>query len=70
MEEKLLHIAKEILDTDDIGLDTERQECEAWDSATHLVLLSELEDEMDIGVPIEEVEGVKCLRDFLKFARG
>lgn len=69
MEEKLLHIAKEILDTEGINLDTPRDKCEEWDSAAHLILLSELEEEMGIEIPLEEVETLKCLRDFLKFAK-
>lgn len=69
MEEKLLKTAKEILNTDGIDLDTKRENCEEWDSAAHLILLSELEETMNIEIPIESVDGVNCLRDFLKFIR-
>lgn len=69
MEEKLLAAAKEIFNTEEITLDMEKEKCAAWDSAAHLILLSELEEEMNIEVPIEEVESVKCLRDFLNFVK-
>lgn len=69
MEEKLLGIAKDIFGADNIMLDTEKDECEQWDSASNLILLSELEDEMDIEIPIEEVDKIQCLRDFLKFIK-
>ena len=67
MEEKLLNISKEILDIEDITLDMEKENCAEWDSAAHLILMSELEEEMGIEVPFEEVNSVKCLRDFLKY---
>lgn len=70
MEEKLLNIAKEILETEDITLDTLREECEKWDSAAHLILLSEIEEQFEIEVQIEEVDSIKCLRDFLEFLKG
>lgn len=69
MEEKLLNTAKEILGTEEIDLDTPMDECEQWDSAAHLILLSELEEEMRIEIPLEEVQTLNCLRDFLKFAK-
>ena len=69
MEEKLLNTAKEILGTEEIDLDTQMDECEQWDSAAHLILLSELEEEMRIEIPLEEVQTLNCLRDFLKFAK-
>lgn len=67
MQEKLLNIAKEILEIEEITLDTVRSECEEWDSAAHLVLLSEIEEQFEVEIPIEAVESIKCLHDFLKF---
>ncbi|MCI8779899.1 MAG: acyl carrier protein [Lachnospiraceae bacterium] len=70
MEEKLLNIAKEILEIEDITLDTEKAGCTEWDSAAHLVLLSEIEEEFGAEIPIEAVDSIKCLRDFLNFLEG
>lgn len=67
MDEKLLNIAKEILEVENITLDTNREECTEWDSAAHLILLSEIEEQFEVEVPIEEVDSIKYLRDFLKF---
>lgn len=69
MEEKLLEIAKEVLDKDNITLDTEKKDCVEWDSAAHLILLAELEENMNLNIPIEETEHIERLRDFLTFAK-
>lgn len=69
MENKLVELAKEIFERDDVTLDTKKAACEEWDSATHLILLSELEDELNIEVPIEEVGNIVCLRDFIKYVK-
>ncbi len=70
MGEKLLEIAKEILEIENITLETDRAGCEEWDSAAHLVLLSEIEEQFGVEIPIEEVGYIKCLHDFLKFLEG
>ena len=70
MEKRLLNIAKEILEVEDITLDTEREACTEWDSAAHLILLSEIEEQFETEIPIEEVDSIKYLRDFLKFLKG
>ncbi len=64
MGEKLLEIAKEILEIENITLETDRAGCEAWDSAAHLVLLSEIEEQFGVEIPIEEVGYIKCLKIF------
>ena len=70
MEDKLIEIMQEVLGSDEITLDTERESCAEWDSAAHLILLSALEEDLEIEVPIEEVAKIKTPRDFLEFARG
>ena len=65
MEEKLLNIAKEIFDTEELTLDTKKEEIAEWDSAANLILLSEIEEELEIEVSIEKIEEISCLRDFL-----
>lgn len=69
MEERLLEIAREILSRDEMDLSMQREDCEAWDSAAHLILLSELEEELGIVVPFEEVGNIRRLKDFLRFAK-
>lgn len=68
MEEKLLKILKEILlITEEISIDISRDELQSWDSITHIQLLSEVENKLNISVPIEDVDKIKKLSDFLKY---
>lgn len=67
-KDKLIKIAEEILEKGHITLDTRREDCSGWDSAAHLMLLAELEDTMNISVPIEQVEKIRKLGDFLLFS--
>ena len=69
MEDKLIEIMREVLGSDEVTLDTERALCVEWDSAAHLILLSAIEEDLEIEVPIEEVANIMTPRDFLKFAR-
>lgn len=68
MEEKLLNIAIETLETDDITLDMMREEIEKWDSMAHISLIATVEDELGINIPFEKVGEINCLRDILNFA--
>ena len=45
-------------------------ECEKWDSAAHLILMSEIEEQFGVEIPIEKVGSIKCLHDFLNFLEG
>ena len=69
LENKLLKIFKEILlINEDISIDISRDELQAWDSIAHIQLLSEIENKLNISVPIEDVDKIKKLSDFLKYA--
>lgn len=67
LEAKLLKIAREIFEKE-IALDDKREEISGWDSFTHLLLVTRVEEELGLVIPTEEVSKIRCLRDFLKFA--
>lgn len=69
MEEKILEIFQDVLGEANISLDTVRNECAEWDSASHLIILSTLEDELNIEVPIDDVPEIISPRDFLKYVK-
>lgn len=69
MEEKVLNIAKKILETDDISLETSKESCELWDSLAHIMIIAELADTLNIIVPMEESERINCIKDFLKYVK-
>jgi acyl carrier protein len=44
MKEKVIEVMKEVLETEDISLNTSQENCENWNSLRHLNLVSELEE--------------------------
>ena len=69
MEERILEIFRDVLGDDNITLDTMKSECVEWDSASHLIILSAMEDELNIEVPIEGVSEIMRPRDFLNYVK-
>lgn len=68
-ETKLLEIAKNFMEADDITLDTSREEVEGWDSLAHVMLISAAAEDLGIKVPIEDSENIMCLKDILKYEK-
>lgn len=46
-----------------ISLDTKYKEFDRWDSLMMLTLTMELEAQYNVSISIEQIEGVKALRD-------
>ena len=55
MKEKVLEIMTNVLETEDVSMDTSQNNCENWNSLRHLNLVSELEDEFDVEFEPEEI---------------
>lgn len=68
-QKELLEIAKTFFETDDLTLDTPREEVEGWDSLTHVMLISAVAENLGIKVPIEALEAINCLKDILKYEK-
>lgn len=69
MEEKLLEIAKSILQNDTIDLDTNKEDIPTWDSLAYVMLMAQIEDKLGINVPIEDIDKIKTLRDMLGYTK-
>lgn len=41
----------------------DRGEYEAWDSLNHLRIVSAVEEAFDVRLGMDEIEGVRCVRD-------
>lgn len=54
MEEKVLQILVEKLKTP-VELVTDKDECGAWDSVTHLEIIMELEQAFNVRIPLEDM---------------
>lgn len=68
-QKELLEIAKTFFEADDLTLDTLREEVEGWDSLAHVMLISDVAENLGIKVPIEAFEDINCLKDILKYEK-
>ena len=66
MKEKVIEIMKDVLETEDISLNTSQENCENWNSLRQLNLVSELEDEFDVEFEPEEIAEMKSVEMVLK----
>ena len=64
MEEKILEILKNVLETD-VDKNCSQENCDAWDSMKQLDLVVELESEFDISLEPEEIGEMKSFQDVL-----
>ena len=71
MEDKFLEIVENVLRVkkEKLNMDMTRKDLETWDSLAHIALIAELEEELGVEIPIEEVPNIKALKDFKKYFR-
>lgn len=65
--EKLFAIFKEVLEIENIGLETSRDDVESWDSFAHLNVVAEVEDRFKIKIPFEDILQIRKVGDFVKY---
>ena len=70
MKEKVIEIIKDVLETEDISLNTSQENCENWNSLRQLNLVSELEDEFDVEFEPEEIAEMKSVEMVLKILQS
>jgi acyl carrier protein len=70
MKEKVIEIMKDVLETEDISLNTSQENCENWNSLRQLNLVSELEDEFDVEFEPEEIAEMKSVEMVLKILQS
>lgn len=63
MEDKIIEILRNVLETNDINSESSQQNCEKWDSLHQLNLVIELEDAFDITLEPEEIAEMMSVRD-------
>jgi acyl carrier protein len=66
MEETIIEIMKDVLDEQDINIDSTQDSLENWNSLRHLNLVSELEDEFDVEFEPEEIAEMKSVKAILE----
>jgi acyl carrier protein len=69
MVEKLIAIVAAVLrvPTSALTLETGPGDLEVWDSLAHINIVSEVETEFGVSIPIEQVPEIQHIRDFLNY---
>jgi len=55
------------LQPENVRPELRRQDVATWDSLGHLRLISELEEQLQISIPIEDFGRIECVGDFEKY---
>lgn len=70
--EKLNEIFRDVFDDEDITVTeaTTAADVDGWDSLTHIMLLSAIEDEFDVQFDMKAVQGLKNVGDMAELIEG
>ena len=69
MKDKVIKIMKDVLETEDISLNTSQENCENWNSLRHLNLVSELEDEFGVEFEPEEIAEMHSVNSIIEMIK-
>ena len=69
MKDKVIKIMKDVLETEDISLNTSQDNCENWNSLRHLNLVSELEDEFGVEFEPEEIAEMHSVSSIIEIVK-
>ena len=69
MKEKVIKIMKDVLETEEISLNTSQDNCENWNSLRHLNLVSELEDEFGVEFEPEEIAEMHSVNNIIEMIK-
>jgi len=69
MEQKLIAVVASALGgpTSALNLETAPGDVEAWDSLGHINVVSEVEAEFGVSIPIENIADIQRISDFLPY---
>jgi acyl carrier protein len=69
MEQKLIAVVAAALGvpTSALELETVPNDVETWDSLGHINVISEIEAEFGVNIPIEKIADIRCIGDFLPY---
>ena len=69
MEEIVIKIMKDVLEMDEVSMNTSQENCENWNSLRHLNLVSELEDEFDVEFEPEEIAEMHSVNNIIEIIK-
>jgi len=69
MENKIIGILNEVLETKTISLESSKEEFDNWDSMAVLNMIAEIEMAFDIQIEPEEIESFDSVKGIIKLVR-
>lgn len=69
MKEKVIKIMKDVLEMDEVSMNTSQDNCENWNSLRHLNLVSELEDEFGVEFEPEEIAEMHSVNSIIEIVK-
>lgn len=71
MTERLRGLVADVLGISAAAIDEtrDRSEFEAWDSLNHLRIVTVIEEAFGVRLAMDEIEGVRCVRDLDRLVR-
>ncbi len=66
MEEKVLEIVKNVLQDDNVDVNTSQANNARWDSMAQLNLVIDLESEFGLSLEPDEISSIKSVKDIIK----
>ena len=69
MKEKVIKIMKDVLEMDEVSMNTSQENCENWNSLRHLNLVSELEDEFGVEFEPEEIAEMHSVNSIIEMIK-
>lgn len=66
MEDKIIEILKNVLETENVNIDSNQDNTENWDSLHQLSLVVELEDVFGVTLEPEEIAEMKSVAEIKK----
>ena len=70
MEQRIIEIMKEVLEEQDIDINSTQETLKNWNSLSHLNLASELEDAFDVELDPADIAEMKSVRDIVRIIKG
>ena len=70
MEEKVLEILKEVLEDENVNIETSQENNSKWDSLRHLNLIVELESEFDVSFEPEEIAEMSSVKKIIAILKS
>ena len=66
MEDRIIEILKDVLDVQEVDINSSQDTLDDWNSLRHLNLISELEDEFDLEFDPEEIAEMKSVKKIIE----